>query len=151
MSSQHLHQGSCPITKCVNAISLVKNKKEKCIEGNKVVIKSVIEPIKLDTVEPLESGDRKEEIKDRTNDESARSMKEELTGWETKAEVVVGRLDIKKDKKKPFILGTSFLTMAKAKIRFDKGTITLRCGKNKINFFKILKSPCSVEKKTRMT
>ncbi|GKG13745.1 hypothetical protein Tco_0350705, partial [Tanacetum coccineum] len=41
-----------------------------------------------------------------------------------------------------------FLTTAKAEIRFDKGTITLRSGKNKINFFKIPESPCRVEEKT---
>ncbi|GKB98458.1 zinc finger, CCHC-type containing protein [Tanacetum coccineum] len=35
-------------------------------------------------------------------------------------------LDIKEDKKRPFILGTPFLTMAKAVIKFYKGTITLR-------------------------
>ncbi|GKD44783.1 zinc finger, CCHC-type containing protein [Tanacetum coccineum] len=34
-------------------------------------------------------------------------------------------LEIKEDKKRPFILGTPFLTMAKAVIKFDKGTITL--------------------------
>ncbi|GKA79024.1 retrovirus-related pol polyprotein from transposon TNT 1-94 [Tanacetum coccineum] len=38
-------------------------------------------------------------------------------------------LDVKEDKKKPFILGTPFLTTAKAEIRFDKGTITLKSGK----------------------
>nr|GEU92238.1 hypothetical protein [Tanacetum cinerariifolium] len=38
-------------------------------------------------------------------------------------------LDIKKDKNRPFILGTPFLTTAKAVIKFDKGTITLRSGK----------------------
>nr|GEV60018.1 hypothetical protein [Tanacetum cinerariifolium] len=38
-------------------------------------------------------------------------------------------LDIREDKKRHFILGTSFLTMAKAVIKFDKGTITLRFGK----------------------
>ncbi|GJT62098.1 putative reverse transcriptase domain-containing protein [Tanacetum coccineum] len=38
-------------------------------------------------------------------------------------------LDIKEDKKRPFILGTPFLTMSKAVIKFDKGTITLRSGK----------------------
>ncbi|GKB08247.1 zinc finger, CCHC-type containing protein [Tanacetum coccineum] len=38
-------------------------------------------------------------------------------------------LDIKEDKKKPFILGTPFLTTAKAEIRFDKETITLKLGK----------------------
>ncbi|GKA38985.1 reverse transcriptase domain-containing protein [Tanacetum coccineum] len=35
-------------------------------------------------------------------------------------------LDIKENKKRPFILGTPFLTTAKAVIKFDKGTITLR-------------------------
>ncbi|GKB56566.1 MAK10-like protein [Tanacetum coccineum] len=34
-------------------------------------------------------------------------------------------LDIKEDEKRPFILGTPFLTTAKAMIKFDKGTITL--------------------------
>nr|GEY62194.1 hypothetical protein [Tanacetum cinerariifolium] len=34
-------------------------------------------------------------------------------------------LDIKEDEKRPFILGTPFLTTAKAVIKFDKGTITL--------------------------
>ncbi|GKC08763.1 retrovirus-related pol polyprotein from transposon TNT 1-94, partial [Tanacetum coccineum] len=56
-------------------------------------------------------------------------------------------LEIKEDEKKPFILGTPFLTTAKAKIRFDKETITLRSRKNKINFFKIPESPCRVEEK----
>ncbi|GJX75904.1 hypothetical protein Tco_0322715 [Tanacetum coccineum] len=49
------------------------------------------------------------------------------------------------DKKKPFILGAPFLTIAKAEIRFYKGTITLKSGKNKINFFKIPESPRRVK------
>ncbi|GJZ71241.1 hypothetical protein Tco_0635092 [Tanacetum coccineum] len=32
---------------------------------------------------------------------------------------------------RPFILGTPFLTTAKASIKFDTGTITLRSGKHK--------------------
>ncbi|GJT50972.1 zinc finger, CCHC-type containing protein [Tanacetum coccineum] len=63
--------------------------KEKSIEGNEVVNKNVIEPSKLDAVEPIESIDRKEEMEDGTNDQSARNMKEEPTGRETKAEVLV--------------------------------------------------------------
>ncbi|GJX50688.1 MAK10-like protein [Tanacetum coccineum] len=35
-------------------------------------------------------------------------------------------LDIKEDEKRPFILGTPFLTTAEAVIKFDKGTVTLR-------------------------
>ncbi|GJW27012.1 hypothetical protein Tco_0040823 [Tanacetum coccineum] len=38
-------------------------------------------------------------------------------------------LDIKEYEKMPFILGTPFLTTAKAVIKFDKGTITLRSGR----------------------
>ncbi|GJX50489.1 retrovirus-related pol polyprotein from transposon TNT 1-94, partial [Tanacetum coccineum] len=57
-------------------------------------------------------------------------------------------LDVKEDKKKPFILGTPFLTTAKVEIRFDKGTITLKSGKNKINFLRIPKSLCRVKEGT---
>ncbi|GJT32957.1 zinc finger, CCHC-type containing protein [Tanacetum coccineum] len=40
-------------------------------------------------------------------------------------------LDIKENEKRPFILGTSFLTTGRASIKFDKGTIILRSGKSK--------------------
>ncbi|GKA42112.1 zinc finger, CCHC-type containing protein [Tanacetum coccineum] len=49
-------------------------------------------------------------------------------------------LDIKENKKWPFILRTPFLTTAKAGIKFDKGTITLRSGKTKISFNRIPES-----------
>ncbi|GKE59500.1 MAK10-like protein [Tanacetum coccineum] len=55
-------------------------------------------------------------------------------------------LDIKEDEKRPFILETPFLTMAKAIIKFDKGTITLRFGKSKISFHRIPKSRCKEER-----
>ncbi|GKD41115.1 zinc finger, CCHC-type containing protein, partial [Tanacetum coccineum] len=55
-------------------------------------------------------------------------------------------LDIKEDEKWPFILGTPFLTTAKAVIKFDKGTITLRSGKSKISFHTIPEFLCKVEK-----
>ncbi|GJW66271.1 zinc finger, CCHC-type containing protein [Tanacetum coccineum] len=58
-------------------------------------------------------------------------------------------LDIKENEKKPFILGTPFLTTAKAVIKFDKGTITLRSGKSKISFNRILKSLCKDEKEIK--
>ncbi|GJV13648.1 zinc finger, CCHC-type containing protein [Tanacetum coccineum] len=58
-------------------------------------------------------------------------------------------LNIKEDENKPFILGTPFLTTAKAEIRFDMGTITLKSGKNKINFFKIPEFPCKIENKPK--
>nr|GEX73445.1 reverse transcriptase domain-containing protein [Tanacetum cinerariifolium] len=49
-------------------------------------------------------------------------------------------LEIKENEKRPFILGIPFLTMTKAVIKFDKGTITLRSGKSKISFHRILES-----------
>ncbi|GJZ66693.1 reverse transcriptase domain-containing protein [Tanacetum coccineum] len=55
-------------------------------------------------------------------------------------------LDIKEEEKRPFILGTPFLTMAKAVIKFDKGTITLRPEKSKISFHRIPESPSKIEK-----
>ncbi|GJV99828.1 zinc finger, CCHC-type containing protein [Tanacetum coccineum] len=55
-------------------------------------------------------------------------------------------LDIKKEEKRPFIFGTPFLTTAKAVIKFDKGTITLRSGKRKISFHRILESPGMIER-----
>ncbi|GKE32328.1 zinc finger, CCHC-type containing protein [Tanacetum coccineum] len=55
-------------------------------------------------------------------------------------------LDIKENEKRPFILGTPFLTTAKAAIKFDKGTITLRSGKSKISFHRIPDSLCMTKK-----
>ncbi|GJR53256.1 MAK10-like protein [Tanacetum coccineum] len=55
-------------------------------------------------------------------------------------------LDIKENEKRPFILGTPFMTTAKAVIKFDKGTITLRSRKSKISFNRIPESFCKDEK-----
>ncbi|GJR55451.1 MAK10-like protein [Tanacetum coccineum] len=55
-------------------------------------------------------------------------------------------LDIKEDERRPFILGMPFLTTAKAVIKFDKGTITLRSGKSKISFHMIPESPSTIER-----
>ncbi|GJT52985.1 putative reverse transcriptase domain-containing protein [Tanacetum coccineum] len=55
-------------------------------------------------------------------------------------------LNIKEYRNKPFILGTPFLTTAKTVIRFEKGTITLKSGKNKIDFVKVPAFPSELEK-----
>nr|GEV62199.1 hypothetical protein [Tanacetum cinerariifolium] len=55
-------------------------------------------------------------------------------------------LDISEDEKRPFILGTLFLTTAKVVIKFDKGTITLKSGKSKISFHKIPEPHYRIEK-----
>ncbi|GJT10507.1 reverse transcriptase domain-containing protein [Tanacetum coccineum] len=56
----------------------------------------------------------------------------EVTGFVYSMDFMI--LDIKEDLKKPLILGTSFLTTARAKIKFDKGTISLRSGKSTVHF-----------------
>nr|GEU46637.1 hypothetical protein [Tanacetum cinerariifolium] len=55
-------------------------------------------------------------------------------------------LDIKEDENRAFILGTPFSTIAKAVIKFDKGTVTLRSRKSKMSFHRILESLCKIEK-----
>ncbi|GKE08881.1 MAK10-like protein [Tanacetum coccineum] len=77
----------------------------------------------------------------------AKDVLVEITGYIYPIDFMI--LDVKEDKKKPFILGTPFLTTAKAEIRLDKGTITLKSGKNKINFFKTPESLCRVEEGTK--
>ncbi|GJX97352.1 hypothetical protein Tco_0353150, partial [Tanacetum coccineum] len=52
----------------------------KNIENNKVVDKNVIELSELNAIEPKEVVDMKKEVEDGTNDESVRSVKEEITG-----------------------------------------------------------------------
>ncbi|GJR96579.1 MAK10-like protein [Tanacetum coccineum] len=56
-------------------------------------------------------------------------------------------LDIKEDRKNPFILGTPFLTTAKAEIKFENGTITLKSGKSKANFHKCLDFFCKFKER----
>ncbi|GJW77935.1 MAK10-like protein [Tanacetum coccineum] len=68
----------------------------------------------------------------------------DITGFVYLVDIMI--LDIKEDEKRPFILGTPFLTTAKAVIKFDKGTITLRSGKSKISFHRIPESLCKDEK-----
>ncbi|GKA55998.1 putative reverse transcriptase domain-containing protein [Tanacetum coccineum] len=78
--------------------------------------------------------------------EIAEDMLFDIAGYVYLVDFVI--LNIEEDENKPFILGTPFLTTAKVEIRFDKGTITLKSSKNKINFFKIPEFPCKIERKT---
>nr|GEZ68876.1 hypothetical protein [Tanacetum cinerariifolium] len=56
----------------------------------------------------------------------------EVTGFVYSMDFMI--LDIKEDVKKPLILGTPFLTTARAEIKFDKGTISLRSKKSMVQF-----------------
>ncbi|GJY82340.1 zinc finger, CCHC-type containing protein [Tanacetum coccineum] len=58
-------------------------------------------------------------------------------------------LDIRENENRPFILGTPLLTTPKASIKFDTGTITLRLGKHKVNFHRILDSSNVTDKEVK--
>nr|GEW64098.1 hypothetical protein [Tanacetum cinerariifolium] len=60
-------------------------------------------------------------------------------------------LNMKEEEKRPFILGTPFLTTAKAVIKSDKVTITLRSGKSKISFHRIPESLYLIEGKQSLS
>ncbi|GKB37197.1 MAK10-like protein [Tanacetum coccineum] len=62
----------------------------------------------------------------------AKDVLVEVTGFVYPVDFMI--LDIKEDVKKPLILGTSFLTTARAEIKFDRGTISLRSRKSTIQF-----------------
>nr|GEU33495.1 UBN2 domain-containing protein [Tanacetum cinerariifolium] len=81
-----------PITKNVNAISLVKMKKEKNIENNEVVDQNVIKLSELNAIERKEVTDMKKEVEDETNDELVRSVEEETMGDGIKELVDIPRL-----------------------------------------------------------
>nr|GEV35180.1 hypothetical protein [Tanacetum cinerariifolium] len=95
-----------PITKNINAISLIKMEKKKGVKGGKVAKGNMMKLNELEALEPIE---------------------------------LEARI-------KPFILGTPFLTTAKAVIIFEKGTITLKSSKNKIDFVKVPALPSELEK-----
>nr|GFA79481.1 hypothetical protein [Tanacetum cinerariifolium] len=56
---------------------------------------------------------------------------------------------IKEDESRSFILRTPFLTTVKVVIKFDKGTMTLTSGKNKISFHKRPEPLRGVERETK--
>ncbi|GJX44731.1 MAK10-like protein [Tanacetum coccineum] len=75
----------------------------------------------------------------------AKDVLVEIAGFMCPVDFVI--LDIKEDRRKLFILGTSFLTTARAEIKFDKGTITLKSGKSKVNFHKWPELLCKFEER----
>ncbi|GJS76299.1 zinc finger, CCHC-type containing protein [Tanacetum coccineum] len=108
---------------------------EKSVENNEAIDKSIMEPCNSDEEPPIKV-DKTSEIERRGDDEPVKRIAKDVL-----VEVVVYVylmdfviLHIKEDEKRPFILGTPFLTTTKAVIKFDKGTITLRSRKNKASF-----------------
>ncbi|GJQ95747.1 zinc finger, CCHC-type containing protein [Tanacetum coccineum] len=58
-------------------------------------------------------------------------------------------LDIEEEECMPLILGTPFLTTAKAEIKFDKGRMTIRAGNCKIRIVRTLKHPSKIKEKIK--
>ncbi|GJY35823.1 hypothetical protein Tco_0421201 [Tanacetum coccineum] len=56
-----------PITKSINAISIIKMEKEKGIEGDEVTNENVIGLNELEVLEPIESPDKEEEMEEGTD------------------------------------------------------------------------------------
>nr|GEU85848.1 hypothetical protein [Tanacetum cinerariifolium] len=179
-----------PVTKHINAISLVKILEEKGTQDDALSDNYIVRLDGSDTVVSLKEVDKENEAGNGAGDEVVKSAKEKLKKIDEKnqerhptlnspaktdirlslashlyiyplgiaEEVLVNVagyvypvdfmiLDIKEDEKRPFILGTPFLTTTKAVIKFVKGTITLRPGKSKMSFHRIPESLCRIEKR----
>nr|GEX57956.1 zinc finger, CCHC-type [Tanacetum cinerariifolium] len=147
-------------------------------DDNETTGDSIQKPDRSDAEIPLKEADKEDEAENGTKNEPIKSAKKELT-LDEEEEVVeapnsqlVGyymkhRINEKlieelvenhrfndspsaaMDEKRPFILGTPFLTTAKAVIKFDKGTVTLRSGKSKMSFHRIPESLCKIEKEIK--
>nr|GEU44095.1 hypothetical protein [Tanacetum cinerariifolium] len=163
-----------PITKNVNSISLIQIEEG---DNNGQIDKSIMKPGKYDEEGPLEGIYTKNEVEIKVDDELAKRAREkvtkneedELAGVSSSHDVryylkhriseklIEGLIEHQKfndslhkvDEKRPFILGTPFLTIAKAVIKFYKGRITLISGKSKISFHSIPEPNCRIEKGIR--
>ncbi|GJW64103.1 reverse transcriptase domain-containing protein [Tanacetum coccineum] len=120
----------------------VKNRGRKNIVNNGVIDESIVEPRKSVEEKPLNLVDETKEVDDKLG--ITEDTLVDVAGYVYPVDFVI--LDIKEDEKRPCILGTPFLTTAKAVIKFDKGTITLRSGKSKISFHRIPESLCKIER-----
>ncbi|GJU65679.1 retrovirus-related pol polyprotein from transposon TNT 1-94 [Tanacetum coccineum] len=58
-------------------------------------------------------------------------------------------LDIKEDDYMTFILGTPFLTTARAVIKCDKGSMTLKAGRLKVRFVRTLRFPSKIKERIK--
>ncbi|GKB38095.1 hypothetical protein Tco_0883037 [Tanacetum coccineum] len=116
---------SKPVTKYVNAISLVRMEDDKGKEDKSV----------------NEGSTRWGKYVDRLM-EMSRNSRRRVGGrhWLCVPRIFV-ILDIKEDEHMPLILGTPFLTTTRAEIKFDKGSMTLKAGRYKIIFVRTLEFP----------
>nr|GEU36688.1 hypothetical protein [Tanacetum cinerariifolium] len=99
-----------------------------------------------DAVVPLKENEDENKTKYEPVKRIAEDVLVDVVGYVYPVDFMI--LDIKEEKR-PFILGTPFLTTTKFVIKFDKGTITLKAEKSKISFHTILETLCRIEKGTK--
>ncbi|GJT09607.1 MAK10-like protein [Tanacetum coccineum] len=145
--------------KPVKAVAVSPNEEENG-ENNGQVNNSVMEPGNFGDDEPPEGINMKNEAERKTDDEPANSAKENFTKNEENEPAgasdsravrgpVYEAILKKKITKKEDIGGNFEIPCnigAKDVIKFDKGTITLRFGKSKISFHRILEPNCKIKK-----
>ncbi|GJV64535.1 hypothetical protein Tco_1475363, partial [Tanacetum coccineum] len=156
-----------PFIKNVNSISLTRGEEEKSGKNDVATGDGIEKTNWSDTKIPVKEDETKNRAEIRTKNEPIkRAEKEEAVEAPSSQPVeyylkhrineklIEGLVDNRRlrdfrhkgRQNRPFILGTPFLTMAKAVIKLDKGTITLRSGKNKISFHRIPEHLCKVKK-----
>ncbi|GJY19077.1 hypothetical protein Tco_0390568 [Tanacetum coccineum] len=153
------------VTKNVNSISLARGKEESnddndVVTGDKIK-KTTRTEMEVSVKEAeIKNGAENKPIKKAEKEEAVEAPSSQLIEYYLKHRInekliegLVGNHTFndslsggRENEKRPFILGTSLLTMDKAAIKFDKGTITLRSGKNKISFNRIPEYLCKDEK-----
>ncbi|GJU71880.1 hypothetical protein Tco_1263285 [Tanacetum coccineum] len=124
------------VTKNINSISLIKGEGENNVNNNATFGNSIERPDGSDVEVLINKFEKENKAENRTKNKPIKSAEKEPTqvkeeeSVEAPSSQPVG----------PYILGTPFLTTAKAVIKFDKGTVTLRSGKSKMSFHRILES-----------
>nr|GEU78527.1 hypothetical protein [Tanacetum cinerariifolium] len=139
LKSVNQRKGQIPVTKNVNSISLTRREEERNDDNDIVTDDDIIKT----------TGTEMEILLTSHSHIYPLGIAEFVEVAEHVYLIDFVILDIKENKKRPFILGTPFLITAKAMIKFDKGTITLRSRKNKISFNKIPESLCKDEKRIK--
>nr|GEU90007.1 hypothetical protein [Tanacetum cinerariifolium] len=163
-----MEEAKFPVTKKVNSIFLARGEEERSHKTKETLnntIKSTVTATKIPVKEAEKNNETKKTDKKAENKEVEEVLNirlslashsyiyplgitegvlVEVTEHVYPVDFVI--LDIKENEKRPFILGTPFMTMANAAIKFDKGTVTLRSRKSKISFHRIPDSPCMSEK-----
>ncbi|GJZ36104.1 hypothetical protein Tco_0581921 [Tanacetum coccineum] len=136
------------VSEAAHWMSSERGEEEKNAIDNATSGDSIERPDGSDVEMPLKEVEKENEAENETKNEPIKSAEKELT--QVKKRRISGGTQlsayIKEDEKRPFILGTPFLTTTKAVIKFDEGTITLRSGKSKMGFYRIHESLCKIKK-----